>query len=736
MNESYKKISAPALGQNYGKNIKTTFENINNNFGVLANHEIVKGNSGTSLVSLNVPFSDLLDGDNSFIYDGYTIPGQLTAFTNMFKEVKERLSDITPEDNDPDVTRVIEALKDSGRCILISFEEPAQGTTVEILSSIPYVFVDTGVIEKTEESGTEQIYDLSGTILFVTKSDDNQSTSEWVCQQNFPTLYFDNGNIYWIIDNQKTQIPAQGPKGSDGKDGMMYVGLTDTDSEDFPTGETPVNLNITKILDSFETNAWESVIDYESVHGEIPDNVPILIIPDKSTTQDPAPQDPENIAYIYFIGTTYHENDALKGVVTANSQIYAEMNDITFKTSMQHIHNFDDGSNTNTLKGYTIKDKNGNGSGYMLFADQSQTNERALYLGRVKNIDSETCGDNIDDDADHGYVLKIAGYVSVEEGSSAHAGGDNSHAEGYNTTASGNNSHAEGMNTIASSENSHAEGYSTTASGTCSHVEGYNTTTSNDSEHAEGKYNVSNTGETNDEKTIHSIGIGTDVENRKNAVEVMQNGDVYIKGVGDYDGDNLKTDETNPSKTVQAVINDINNDITDINNGIVWEKIGHYNTKIKTSTNDISSDAHYSIAGGSGNKVYANYSQAFGMNCNSGIINSSSNFPGTFSCGMNNINGYVYGNGSIYYICDEESEIPSGSMNMGRIYFSVGCGSGQDYYDSPSIKSHRTNALMITLIDDLTNPNRSHVFVIDTVGTKSTPLATTGGQADIYKFIA
>ena len=69
------------------------------------------------------------------------------------------------------------------------------------------------------------------------------------------------------------------------------------------------------------------------------------------------------------------------------------------------------------------------------------------------------------------------------------------------------------------------------ASGDGSNAEGYGTRAEHQYEHAEGKYNKSNT------NTIHSVGIGTD-SLRKNAHEIMQNGDHYIYGIGGYDGTN------------------------------------------------------------------------------------------------------------------------------------------------------------------------------------------------------
>ena len=120
--------------------------------------------------------------------------------------------------------------------------------------------------------------------------------------------------------------------------------------------------------------------------------------------------------------------------------------------------------------------------------------------------------------------------------------GDNSHAEGWGTAASGEASHAEGLETAASGDYSHAEGACTTASGEKSHAEGENTLARNTSEHAQGQFNKSNTDSSlfgDAGNTIHSIGIGTSASTRKNAVEVMQNGDMYINGIGNYDGSNF-----------------------------------------------------------------------------------------------------------------------------------------------------------------------------------------------------
>lgn len=150
-----------------------------------------------------------------------------------------------------------------------------------------------------------------------------------------------------------------------------------------------------------------------------------------------------------------------------------------------------------------------------------------------------------------GYMTKATGYYSHSEGWGSEASGNYSHAEGWSTKAKSSYSHAEGNLCQAIGKTSHAEGYSAKANGNYSHAEGDFTSTNNESEHAQGSYNVSNIGETDDLKTIHSIGIGS-YKGRKNAQEVMTNGDHYIINIGGYNG-------TNPSdsKTLQEVINNL-----------------------------------------------------------------------------------------------------------------------------------------------------------------------------------
>jgi hypothetical protein len=158
-----------------------------------------------------------------------------------------------------------------------------------------------------------------------------------------------------------------------------------------------------------------------------------------------------------------------------------------------------------------------------------------------------------------GYETTASGEISHAEGYSTTASGNyGSHAEGYQSVASGEVSHAEGSST-ASSYYSHAEGQRTTASGNSSHSEGAYTTAQNITEHAEGYFNVSHKATSTSQydgnagNTQHSVGIGSSESARKNAFEIMQNGDIYVKGIGGYQGTNTKVQD-NTIKTLQEYI--------------------------------------------------------------------------------------------------------------------------------------------------------------------------------------
>lgn len=146
----------------------------------------------------------------------------------------------------------------------------------------------------------------------------------------------------------------------------------------------------------------------------------------------------------------------------------------------------------------------------------------------------------------------------------------------YENNIASDYAHAEGQGCSANGDASHAEGKGTDVEGHYGHAEGLRTIVENDCEHAEGCYNVSNTG------TRHSIGVGTSESDRRNAFEVMNDGRVFVRGVGGYDG---VLDERS-DKTLQKVLEELHEgsgtaapSYVAFDFGVLQEKIGSGRTQ-------------------------------------------------------------------------------------------------------------------------------------------------------------
>ena len=190
-----------------------------------------------------------------------------------------------------------------------------------------------------------------------------------------------------------------------------------------------------------------------------------------------------------------------------------------------------------------------------------------------------------------GRGVTASGDYSHAEGGSTNASGNFSHAEGNSTTASGESSHAEGKSSKAGFQshaegynteaiplngsymyagengNAHAEGYQTKAYGYNSHAEGSFTIANNYSEHASGRYNVSSSASTtfgDSGNTLFSVGNGTADNARHNALEIRQNGDIYLT----YGGSDIKLQDKldEIEQVIARALNQINDRLTALEN--------------------------------------------------------------------------------------------------------------------------------------------------------------------------
>lgn len=205
--------------------------------------------------------------------------------------------------------------------------------------------------------------------------------------------------------------------------------------------------------------------------------------------------------------------DDLKNVIIDNEKVIAK----AFSYHQSKIS-----QNSSDIEQIPFKKGTGNNSAVLKGTSNSATNKFATAFGEQTTASADR---------------------AFSEGLKTTASGANSHAEGLSTVAQGQNSHAEGNKCKAIGNHSHVEGNGNIANGGASHAEGSGTITTNNFEHAEGRYNFSNHepsgNDWGDNNTIHSVGIGTSNNVRKNAHEILQNGKHYIYGIGGYNGTNV-----------------------------------------------------------------------------------------------------------------------------------------------------------------------------------------------------
>lgn len=120
---------------------------------------------------------------------------------------------------------------------------------------------------------------------------------------------------------------------------------------------------------------------------------------------------------------------------------------------------------------------------------------------------------------------------------------------------------AGGRWSVALQETAFSWGNMSVANAQTSFALGHYAQTKNLAETGLGRYNKSTyTSSTfgNAGNTAFSVGIGSSHSARKNAIEIMQNGDVYVSGVGSYDGTNYSS-----ASTLQSVLSNIPDAVTE-----------------------------------------------------------------------------------------------------------------------------------------------------------------------------
>ena len=197
-----------------------------------------------------------------------------------------------------------------------------------------------------------------------------------------------------------------------------------------------------------------------------------------------------------------------------------------------------------------------------------------------------------------GIMNSATGNCATAFGLSNEANGRASFVIGGGNYGNGEYSFAGGSSSEARGNNSFAFGYGAKTIGTYSIAFGsYFPLANNTAEVAIGKANVSNTGSTDADKTLFSVGNGTNSSNRHNAFEIRQNGDIYIT----KDGQDVKLQDQlggggGTSYTAGDGI-DITNDVISVTGKVDTSAITTSVTSSSTDAQVPSAKAVYDIVG-------------------------------------------------------------------------------------------------------------------------------------------
>ena len=152
---------------------------------------------------------------------------------------------------------------------------------------------------------------------------------------------------------------------------------------------------------------------------------------------------------------------------------------------------------------------------------------------------------------------RATGADSIAMGDGARATGNNAVAIGYSASAQKNDSislggYVDGSNSFGgpgtvintNANYSVALGYNSQVDAEAGVALGYNSKTVKPYEYTIGKYNKTYSSNSDDTRLLFSIGNGTSSLARSNALEIKNNNDVYVYGVGGFDGTNASSAQT------------------------------------------------------------------------------------------------------------------------------------------------------------------------------------------------
>lgn len=193
--------SVPLSESKVGKNINERFSNIDKNFQTIINSEYLKGQTGDGIYAKECSFDKDSKGGLG-IYKG----DQLLTSGKLYQLISECIL------TGVEYSQLSNERIPKGKIVLIYQNVDDRNI---LISSLPYVFIDEAYLSGLRAEGKPNPNeDLSCIVYF--------ENGNFIKSSNIPKIYYNNdaATFCWKINGIPTQLPAQGPKGDDGKQGL------------------------------------------------------------------------------------------------------------------------------------------------------------------------------------------------------------------------------------------------------------------------------------------------------------------------------------------------------------------------------------------------------------------------------------------------------------------------------------------------------------------------------------
>ena len=258
-------ITVPSLNDvNYATSLSEVFNNINDNFTLLANRDFVKGEQGGSVRIVEYKLYD--EEEEKFTEFGNLLKN---AIINLHRSRTNSNTDTIPNitDKNNNILTVWDNLNAApGSLQMICNIESIDGVNFSYkpISSLYYVFLDgrfaNNKLNNIEDAQFNSITDLSCVLIYNAENNNFD-----VVDHAFPTIYFEKEvGLCWNLNGNATGLPVQGPKGKDGKDAKLYIVKCDNLNKDnfISSNNSFFEIKATHI---FSNNGYIPVTDYLNI---------------------------------------------------------------------------------------------------------------------------------------------------------------------------------------------------------------------------------------------------------------------------------------------------------------------------------------------------------------------------------------------------------------------------------------------------------------------------------------